>query len=138
MAGKYKYISGVERMRNNLLMQRSVMVAGAVEAVEKTCVDVMNHAKAGHESNMAHANQRYRNRTGNLTAGIGPPQLVEDNFNRVHGIVPSTMEYSSFVEYGTSMNIRTGWGNKPYPFLTPALLVSREVFNKRMKSLVKR
>lgn len=138
MASKYKYISGVERMRNNLLMQRSKLVAGAVEAVEKTCVDVMNHAKAGHEGNMAHANKRYKNRTRNLTGSIGPPEIVEVTFDRVHGLVPAGMEYAAYIEFGTSVNVRTGGSNRPYPFLTPALLVNREVFNKRMKNLVKK
>ena len=137
MAGKYKYISGVERMRNNLLMQRSKLVAGAVEAVEKTCVDVMNHAKAGHAGNMAHANQRYRNRTRNLTGSIGPPEIVEVTFDKVHGLVPAGMEYSAFVEFGISANVRTGRPNRPYPFLTPALLANKEVLANRLKGLMK-
>lgn len=137
MATKSQYVSGAKEMEFNLLMQRNVVLANAGEAVEKTCVDVMNHAKAGHAGNMAHANQRYRNRTGNLTAGIGPPELVEVNFNRVHGIVPSTQEYSSYVEFGIANNVRTGRPNRPYPFMQPALMANKENLAKRLKNINK-
>lgn len=135
MATRTRYVSGAREMEFNLLMQRHKVLANAGEAVEKTCLDVANHAKAGHAGNMAHASQRYRNRTGNLTAGIGPPELVEVNFNRVHGIVPSTMGYSSYVEFGTSMNVRTGRPNRPYPFMQPALFANREVLAGRLKNI---
>ena len=137
MANKSQYVSGAQEMEFNLLMQHNIVLANAGEAVEKTCVDVMNHAKAGHAGNMAHANQRYRNRTGNLTAGIGPPELVEVTFNRVHGIVPSTEEYSAFVEFGTAMNVRTGRPNRPYPFMMPGLMANREVLAGRLKNIMR-
>lgn len=137
MAKSSKYISGVKEMEFNLLMQRHKVLAKAGEAVGITCIDVMNHAKANHAGNMAHASQRYRNRTGNLTAGIGPPELIEVNFNGVHGIVPSTMEYSAFVEFGTASNVRTGRPNRPYPFLQPALMANKDNFNKRLKMMLK-
>jgi len=137
VAGKSQYVSGADEMEFNLLMQNNKVLANAGEAVEKTCVDVMNHAKAGHAGNMAHANQRYRNRTGNLTAGIGPPELVEVNFRRVHGIVPSTEEYSTFVEFGTAINVRTGRPNRPYPFMQPALFANKENLANRLKNVNK-
>lgn len=137
MAGKSKYVSGTQQMINNLLMQRNRVLANAGEAVEKTCVDVMNHAKAGHSGNMAHASQRYRNRTGDLTAGIGPPELLEVTLEKVHGIVPSGMEYSMFVEFGTAINVRTGRPNRPYPFMQPALIANKDVLTNRLKKLMK-
>lgn len=137
MATKMKYVSGAKEIEFNLLMQRHKVLANAGEAVGKTCVDVMNHAKAGHAGNMAHANQRYRNQTGNLTAGIGPPELLEVSFERVHGIVPSTMGYSSFVEFGTAVNVRTGRPNRPYPFMQPALMANKENLANRLKNVNK-
>jgi hypothetical protein len=137
MAKASKYVSGTQQMVNELLMRRNRVLANAGEAVEMTCVDVMNHAKAGHDGNMAHANQRYRNRTGNLTAGIGPPELMEVTFKKVHGIVPSTMEYSVFVELGTAINVRTGRPNRPYPFMQPALMANRESHANRLKGLMR-
>ena len=124
-------------MVNELMMRRNRVLANAGEAVEMTCVDVMNHAKAGHAGNMAHANQRYRNRTGNLTAGIGPPELLEITYEKVHGIVPCTEEYSAFVEFGIAINVRTGRPNRPYPYMQPALFANREAHANRLKNLMK-
>lgn len=130
-----RFISGEQKMRNNLMMRRNKTLAKAGEAVERTCVDVSNHAKAGHAGNLAHTNQRYRNQTSNLTKGI-TPELLEVNFKRAHGIVFTTMGYSVFVEFGTAVNVRTGRPNRPYPFMVPALLAHREVLAERLKAIV--
>ena len=112
------------------------MLKNVGEAVEKTCVDISNHAKAGHGSNMAHANKRYRNRTMRLTHSI-TPELIEVNFNRVHGVVhTSSTEYAIFVELGTAINVRTGLPNIPYPYMTPALLANEDTFKKRLKDII--
>lgn len=130
-----RFVTGQQEMQNNLMMQRDKTTAKVGEAVERTCVDVANHAKAGHEGNMAHTSQRYRNRTSNLTNGI-MPELLEVSFRRAHGIVFSGMDYSAFVEFGTSVNVRTGRPNRPYPFLTPALLANKEILAQRLKNIM--
>jgi len=132
-----EYVSGDQQMINNLIAQNNKVVADTVQAVEMTCIDVMNHAKAGHKGNSAHMNQRYRNRTGNLTASIGPPEMLEISFERVHGIIPAGMEYAWYVEMGTKINVRTGGPNRPYPYMTPALFASREAFADRLKNVIR-
>jgi len=133
--GGEKFVTGTEEVAGNLAMAKHGVLIETIKAVEQTCVDVTNDAKAGHDSNMAHANQRYRNRTGNLTASIGPPKIVEANFNRVHGIVPAGQEYAVFVEFGIACNVRTGKPNRPYPFISPALFTNRETLAKRLKTI---
>jgi len=131
-----KFVSGKDEIVNNLLMQRNTILKRAGEAVELTCVDVSNHAKAGHAGNMAHANKRYRNQTMQLTHAI-TPELVEVNFNQIHGIIhTSSVEYAAFVEFGTAINVRTSLPNKPYPYLTPALLANKEALTKRLKNIL--
>lgn len=131
-----KYVSGEDDVVRRLGGRRLRMVKRTVEAVEMTCVDVSNHAKAGHVGNMAHANNRYRNRTSNLTNGIFPTD-AEVSPERVHGMVHSSMDYSLFVELGTSINWRTGRPNRPYPFMQPALIANHEVFTGRLKAIAK-
>ena len=126
-------------MLNNLMRQKSKMLDNVSIAVEKTCVDVANHAKAGHAGNMAHASQRYQNQTSNLTNNI-LPEMLEVNFNQVHGIVPATIEYAATVEFGntTGVNVRTGQKNKPYPYLAPALFACISKFKDRMSKILKK
>jgi len=95
-----KFVTGQREMQNNLMMRRHKSLALVGEAVEKTCVDVSNHAKAGHEGNMAHMNKRYRNRTTNLTNSI-TPELLEVTIDGAHGIVSAGMDYAYYVEFGT-------------------------------------
>lgn len=131
-----KYVSGTDEVVNNLLMKRNTVLKQAGEAVEKTCVDISNHAKAGHDSNMAHANKRYRNRTMRLTHSI-TPELVEVSFKQVHGVVhTSAVEYAAFVEFGITMNVRTGLPNRPYPYFAPAIFANKEVLVKRLGSIL--
>jgi len=133
------YVTGVQQVANNLMMHKYKMLAKVGEAIEKTCIDVANHAKAGHAGNAAHMNKRYRNQTTNLTNSI-TPELVEINLQRAHGIVHTgAIEYAAVVEFGntTGVNVRTGKKNKPYPYMVPALLAGKEVFQKRMKKILK-
>jgi len=117
-----KYATGAEEMEANIRKLTAVSIQAVTAAVEITCVGVMNDGKANHVANQAHMIGRYQNITGNLTASIGPPKIVEANEKRVHGIVPVGMEYAAAVEFGTSINVLTGGSNKPYPYMQPALL----------------
>ena len=117
-------------------MHRNIMLKNVGEAVEKTCVDVSNHAKAGHASNMAHANKRYQNRTMRLTHSI-TPELIKIDFNQAHGVVhTSSVEYAAAVELGVAMNVRTGLPNSPYPYMAPALLANQETFRRRLSKIM--
>ena len=131
-----KFVSGTNEVIDNILMHKNSMLKEVGEAVEKTCVDISKHAKAGHSDNMAHANKRYRNRTMQLTHAI-TPELVEANFKRVHGVVhTSSVEYAAAVELGVACNIKTGLPNSPYPYMTPAMLASEETFKKRLSGIL--
>ena len=131
-----KHITGDTKMLNVIQSLSGTTAEKAVEAVEKTCVDIANHAKDGHAGNMAHASSRYRNRTTNLTNCI-VPDLVEVNKNTVHGTVTASEEYAAAVELGMSPNPRTGLPNKAYPYMVPALIVNKDNFGNRMSKILK-
>lgn len=133
-----KYITGDQQMINNLNMQNSKLLANTGEAVEKTCIDISNHAKSNHEGNMAHAESRYRNRTSNLTNSV-IPELLEVTKERVHGIVSVGEEYAATVEFGNTngVNVLTGLPNKPYPFMTPALVHNMVNYQKRLSRILR-
>lgn len=132
-----RFVTGQQKMANNLIMLRHRVAKLAGEAVEKTCVDVANHAKANHASATAHAARRYRNRTGNLTGSI-TPELKEVTLEKVHGIVhTSGLKYGYYVEFGTKRNWMTMKPNKPYPFLQPALNANQENLRRRLSLIVK-
>lgn len=133
-----KYITGDRRVLINLKWWQSKVPIKVGIAVEKTCIDIANHAKAGHGGNMAHVSARYRNRTSNLTNAI-TPHMLEVSFKRAHGIVSALMDYSATVELGHSVgvNVLTGQRNKPYPFMVPALLVGSKLLQGRLGTVLK-
>lgn len=150
---KGSVILGHQKVLNRLMIQRSKLLARTAIAVEKTAIDVSNHAKANHESggsasmlndDIAFAEAfggfgdfgsrsaetsglRYVNRTGHLTRSI-TPELTNVSFEEVVAQVFTNVEYAPNVELGTS---RT----RAFPFLFPALASSRKVFEKRMKEV---
>ena len=152
MAAK-SVITGQRRVFNNLMIQKSKFLARAAIAVEKTAVDVANHAKANHESSGAAAKLnddiafaeafgafgslgsskasssglRYVNRTGTLTRSI-TPELTKVDFNEVMAQVFTNIEYAPMVELGTSRS-------RAFPFLFPALVTNQKNFEARMKAL---
>ena len=125
-----QYITGTQKVINNLMMQKSKFLRDLGTAVEKTCVDVANHAKAAHAGNMAHMNQRYQNRTSTLTRSIAH-ELEEVSFKGITGVVFANIEYAAFVELGTVRN-------RPYPFLYPALAANKPNFENRIKRALRR
>lgn len=118
----------------NLRIQSSAILRQVVDAVEQTSVDIANHAKAGHAGNMAHANGRYRNRTTNLTNSI-IPHLLRADYKEVDGIVLASENYAYWVEFGTTVNIRTGLPNRPYPFMQPAIIACNKNFLDRLSRI---
>lgn len=131
-----KRVTGTQEVINNIMMQKNAMLKNAGEAVEKTCVDISNHAKANHSGNMAHANKRYQNRTMQLTHSI-TPELIKVDFKQVHGIVhTSSVEYAAAVELGVACNVRTGLPNNPYPYLGPALFANKETLKDRLANIL--
>ena len=133
-----KYATGAEEMEANIRKLTAISIQAVTAAVEITCVGVMNDGKANHVANQAHMIGRYQNITGNLTASIGPPKIVEANEKRVHGIVPVGMEYAAAVEFGTSINVLTGGSNKPYPYMQPALLAGIGKFQFYLRTFFER
>jgi hypothetical protein len=123
-----KYVRGTQEVITRLNMERNKAVRRLAEAIEKTCVDVSNHAKAGHAGNQAHMNARYQNRTSTLTRSI-MPELVEARPDRVVGIVFTNIEYAPFVELGTVRN-------RPYPFLYPALQHGKPILQDRVRRAI--
>ncbi len=125
-----RYVTGTQKVINNLMMQRFKMLHDIGEVVEKTCVDVANSAKAGHAGNQAHMNERYQNQTSDLTRSISQ-ELTKVDWASVEGLVFATKEYAIHVELGTVKN-------KAYPFLYPALVSNKKNFENRLKQALKR
>ncbi len=123
-----QFVGGTQRVLNNMMLAKSETLREIAEAVEKSAVDVANHAKAGHEGNRAHMNKRYQNQTGNLTQSIRSA-LTKVGFDLVEAATFTSMEYAVGVELGTSRN-------RPYPFLWPALLANQESFKERLKAVL--
>ena len=119
-----QYISGTQKAINNLRMQQSKFLRDLGIAVEKTCVDVSNHAKQGHAGNAAHMNKRYQNQTSTLTRSI-TPELEEVSFRGINGVVYSNMEYASLVE-------------ARYPYLYPAIITNKDNYAERIKRALRR
>jgi hypothetical protein len=119
-----KQVSGTQEIVNRLMMERSKMLRDVAEAVEKTSVDISNHAKANHQGNMAHASGRYANQTSNLTNSI--TQVLEKvDYNEVSAISYATMEYAPYVE-------------ADWPFFWPALVATQEVLKRRVEAALHR
>ena len=114
-----RYITGQQDVINKLRLRQSRTLRRMAVGVEKACVDVANHAKAGHEGDMAHANERYQNRTSTLTRSI-TPEVIYVGFDEVVGVVFANTEYAEYIE-----NI--------YPYLFPALVANREQFKRRLQ-----
>lgn len=119
-----QFIRGTQQVINRLTMEGDKFLAKIGEAVEKTCVDVSNHAKAGHQGNMAHATKRYQNQTSTLTRSI-TPELKEVSYKGVKGIVFTNMEYALYVEL-------------KYPFLYPAMMANKKNYEDRLKRALRR
>lgn len=119
-----KHVFGTQQVINNLMRQKDKKLDRIAVAVEKTCVDVSNHAKAGHAGNQAHMNKRYRNQTSTLTRSI-MSDIESVSYDRIVGIVYTSMGYAPGVELGTVKN-------KPYPFMYPAIVANDRNFKRRV------
>ena len=119
------FITGQQKILNNIRMHQSKFLRDLGEAVERTCVDISNSAKEGHAGNMAHASKRYQNQTSTLTRSI-TPQLEDVSFTKgVSGIVFTNMEYAPLVE------VR-------YPFMYPAKVANEKKFKERVARALRR
>jgi len=117
-----QYVSGTQKVINNLMLKKFKFLGKIGEAVEKTAVDIANHAKKGHVGNMAHANKRYQNRTTNLTQSI-EPGLEKISLDEVTGFVAATKDYALPVEMR-------------YPFMFPALAANKDNFKDKCKDAI--
>jgi len=112
-----KFITGQQKIMNEIMMRRDRYLREVGDAAEKGALDVANHAKSGHEGEMAHADNRYQNRTGTLTRSI-TPELAVVNYKKVQSVVYSNVEYAPLVELGVG-------NRRPYPYLFPALVAMK-------------
>lgn len=124
------YVIGAEQIVMNLNRARILWLGKIADAVEKSLVDGANHAKAGHIATVAHANQRYRNITSNLTKNTFT-QMTKISVNRVTGEIYNTMEYAPAVEFGSS---KTWFA---YPFLFPALVHIQPILRARLELAIR-
>lgn len=124
-----QYIAGVQKVLNNLAIQKLDTLRRVADAVDQSALKVANHAKAGHEGAMAHADQRYQNKTGTLTRSI-TPELTKASQQMVEAQIFSNIEYAPNVELGTGKT-------RPYPFLFPALQANQGDFKTRVAKAAK-
>jgi len=123
------YVIGAEQIIMNLNRARIIWLGKIADAVEKSCVDGANHAKANHESNMSHASGRYQNITSNLTKSI-KPDMFKVSVNEVTGGIVAGEDYAPFLEFGTS-------GSQAYPFLFPALVHIEPILRARLEFAIR-
>lgn len=125
MAKSAFQISGARQIANNILAAQNNILGRVAVAVEKTAVDVSNHAKANHERNSAHAQGRFEVDTGTLVRSI-TPELETVNFAEVTAVVFTNVDYAIPVEFGDS-------GRRAYPFMFPALIANQQNLIDRLK-----
>ena len=118
------YVFGTQTVINNIMRQKNKKLDRVAVAVEKTGVEIANHAKAGHAGNQAHMSKRYQNQTSTLTRSI-VSDIESVSYVRVVGVVYTNMEYAPMVELGTVKN-------KAYPFFYPAITANRTNFKRRV------
>jgi len=99
-----------------------------VEIVEETCEEIAARARADHGKD-AHEQKRYMNRSGDLTRSIDIGIIPTDQ-KKVVGFVKADTKYAPDVELGTDHN-------KPYPFMFPALLASKQSYKSQMSKVTK-
>jgi len=124
------YVIGAEQIVMNLNRVRIKWLGKIADAVEKSCVDGANHAKAGHAGNVSHANQRFQSQTENLVNSI-EPGLSKVSINSVEGFIAANEDYAAYVEFGTS----NMWF--AYPFLFPALVHIQPILRARLELAIR-
>ena len=125
-----QYVIGAEQIIMNLNRARILWLGKIADAVEKSCVDGANHAKAGHTANVAHANHRFASQTENLVNSIDQG-LSKVSVNSVDGFISAGEDYAAFVEFGTSRM----WF--AYPFLFPALVHIQPILRARLELAIR-
>lgn len=124
------YVIGAEQIIMNLNRARIIWLGKIADAVEKSCVDGANHAKAGHTSNIAHANRRFASQTENLVNSISSG-LEKVSINEVVGFIAANEDYAAHVEFGTSRM----WFS--YPFMFPALVHIDPILRARLELAIR-
>ncbi len=123
-------VAGDKKVIENLEKAKYTLQGRIAVAVEKTLVDVANHAKAHHRRNEdPHAQGRFISQTGTLIRSI-TQGLSDINDQYIEGYVATNMEYAAFVELGTSRS-------RAYPYLQTALVANRENFQRRVDKAAK-
>ena len=125
-----QYVIGAEQVIMNLNRAKIKWLGKIADAVEKTCVDGANHAKAGHAGNVSHANHRFQSQTENLVNSIFP-DMYKVSVNEVVGFFAATEDYAPYVEFGTS----NMWFS--YPFMFPALVHIQPILRARLEMAIR-
>jgi len=120
-----RYVSGTQTVLNNLRIFETRSLAAIGQAVETTCVDISNDAKADHRRGSdPHSRERFESQTGSLIRSIFLKLLEVSRIN-VEGVVYSNLRYAPDIELG---NVKHG----AYPFMHPALVKNYPNFQKRL------
>ena len=101
---------------------------------------VVKHAKANHARNSAHGMGRYEDQTHNLSKSISTlNKMPEVKGNEVIGWVYAATDYAERIEFGSSQGVtssRSGGtifaGNRPYPFMRPAITETADDLRKEL------
>ena len=118
-----RHVAGVERIKAQLYAYGKKKLQRVAEAVEKSAVEVANHAKANHVQGKAHAQERYENQTNVLTSSITSDLTVVTD-DEITAEVFTTVEYAMFVE--TS-----------HPYMFVALHENRDNFRRRVREAMR-
>jgi len=125
------HISGTQQVINNMFMAKDLILKRIGEAIEKTAIDVANHAKAEHERGSdPHSRERFESQHGGSgLVGSIKSELITISYAKAEGAVYATKEYAANVELGTSRS-------RPYPFMWPALVAMSDKYEQRMEAAI--
>ena len=114
-------VEGLNDLLRNIDILKDTVQTAQASGMAQVSKDVADYAKSNHP---------VTNRTGNLEASI-QPEPVELDGNIITGVVRAGMEYSKWVEYGSSKS-------SPYPFMEPAKEANKQNLIDTMKAVTER
>ena len=114
-------VEGLNDLLRNIDILKDTVVTAQATGMAQVSKDVADYAKSNHP---------FQNRTGNLEASI-QPEPVELEGNIITGVVRAGMEYSVWVEHGSSRSA-------PYPFMEPAKEANKQNLIDTMKAVTER
>jgi hypothetical protein len=125
MAGE---VTGKQEVINKMLRYLDKKVDKVADAVERTGIDVSNHAKSEHTGIEAHARNRYKNVNNTLTPSINSRLVVQPD--KIIAVVSSNVDYAPDVEFGNQRHIG-------FPFMYPAIRAKENRLRERTLEALK-